>query len=69
MVKTRALIMDPDTDGGMPVDCRLQSLPDGKVTIAWGGRKGVVVILKKEDLLRELGGDVAVNYASERPLS
>ena len=51
----RALLIDPDTDGGMPVDAAIDGNGD-KIKIACGGRRGFIIQLRNADLLAEMTG-------------
>jgi len=51
----RALLIDPDTDGGVPVDAAIDGDGD-KIKIACGGRRGFIIQMKNADLLAEMTG-------------
>lgn len=46
-------MINPETDGAMPVDCQLQMTGD-KMQISYGGNRGWIIQVSTNDLLEEM---------------
>lgn len=46
-------MINPETDGAMPVDCQLQMTGD-KMQISYGGNRGWIIQVSTNDLLKEM---------------
>lgn len=56
-METTVLVIDPETDGGVPMTCELQCVGD-KFLVKKNGKKGFFIVLKLEDVEEALSKKV-----------